>query len=530
MRLTFAIVALALVQLALPDTRPSAAGIALPTPTPRPAASPVATPVPTPTPTPQVETIESLQAQLRSRLFAPEVRRGRVGLKVVSLNTGKVVIENDGDKYFMPASNMKNFTVAAAFEKLGPDFRFVTSVYAAAKPDANGVINGDLRIYGRGDVSMSTLFATRAATDPEIYYERLDRLAEAIVAAGVRRVEGALVADESYFTGNAVPLTWEWDDLQWDDGAEVSAFPINNNSVDLIVRGGRRPGEPCGVDVMPSNTVYQIVNTCTTGGNSRGIAVKKSLERNFVTVSGTMPAGQSWTGYVTVTHPADLFISMLRERLKKKGVVVTGGVRTTAIRTGTSTPQPVEVARLDSPPFREVASKTMKPSQNMFTEVILWTMGEEIGRRSGSTGDSSQLGMAVLRSFFPVAGIPGDSVIVYDGSGMSRHNLVTPNAVVALYTYMAKSRNAQAWRDSLAVGGIDGTLRNRFKGTFAAQNFRGKTGTLDQVSALSGYLTTAGGEQLVVSILVNGVPDQRTRVAYFDDIVLRLARFNGKID
>jgi serine-type D-Ala-D-Ala carboxypeptidase/endopeptidase (penicillin-binding protein 4) len=130
------------------------------------------------------------------------------------------------------------------------------------------------------------------------------------------------------------------------------------------------------------------------------------------------------------------------------------------------------------------------------------------------------------------AGIPADSVIQYDGSGMSRHNLVTPNAVVTLYTYMARqSRNAQVWRDSLTIGGIDGTLRNRFKGTVAEGNIRGKTGTLDQVSALSGYVTTTAGEQLVVSIIVNNVPDTvRTRTSLIDDIVIALAGFNGKID
>lgn len=494
------------------------------TPTPL----PTATPAPSPTP---VQTLEELRAKISRRLFSPEVRRGRVGVKIVSLSTGKSVFEVDTDKYFMPASNMKNFTVAAALEKLGPDFKFVTSVYANAKPDANGTITGDLRLYGRGDVSISTLFATRPSTDPEIYYERLDRLADAIVAAGIKRIDGSLVADESYFTGNPVPLTWEWDDLQWDDGAEISAFPINNNSMDLNVKG-TRSGQPCAVSILPPTALYQVTNICTTGGAQRGIVVKKSLERNSVTVSGTMPAGQSWTGYITVTHPAELFISLLKERLVKKGVAVTGGTRTILKLAQPDAQHAVEVVRFESAPFREVAAKTMKPSQNMFTETILWTLGEQIERRSSSWPDSSTLGLNVVRSFMDQAGIPADSVIQYDGSGLSRHNLVTPNAVVTLYTYMAnQSRNAQVWRDSLTIGGVDGTLRNRFRGTVAAGNIRGKTGTLDQVSALSGYVTTAGGEQLVVSILVNNVAGEtRTRTSLIDDIVVALANFNGKID
>ena len=123
------------------------------------------------------------------------------------------------------------------------------------------------------------------------------------------------------------------------------------------------------------------------------------------------------------------------------------------------------------------------------------------------------------------------SFVQYDGSGLSRHDLITPSAVVTLYTYMAKqSKYAQTWSDSLSIGGIDGTLRNRFIGTAAAGNMRGKTGTIDQVSALSGYLTTAAGEQLIVSFVVNGVPVPSQRTSLIDDIVVSLANFNGKID
>lgn len=167
----------------------------------------------------------------------------------------------------------------------------------------------------------------------------------------------------------------------------------------------------------------------------------------------------------------------------------------------------------------------------MYTETILWTLGEQIGRKNGGSGDSSQLGLGVVKSFLKEIGIPADGILQYDGSGLSRHDLITPSAVVTLYTYMARqSKYAQAWRDSLSIGGVDGTLRNRFKGTAAAGNIRGKTGTIDQVSALSGYMTTAGGEQIIVSIVVNGVAEPRTRTSLIDDIVLSLANFNGKLD
>ncbi len=489
--------------------------------------SPTPTPVRSPSPTSSPgQTVESLQAKIRQRLFSPEVRRGHIGIKIVSLNTGTVVFENDSEKYFMPASNMKNFTVATALERLTPDFRFITSVYAGAMPDANGTVAGDLRIFGRGDISISTAFNNGD------YYKGIDNLADRIVAAGVKRIEGSLVGDESYFKGFAIPLGWEWDDLQWYDGAEISAMPINNNSVDLVVKPGSN-NSPCVVSIRPENSLFQITNRCETSaaGSQSTLKVFKALDRNVLEISGTLPAGgNGFTGYLTFTHPAELFMALLRQRLELKGVTIAGATRLLAPGIDPS-PGQVEIANLESPPLALIAAKTMKPSQNMFTETILWTLGEQVGRKGSSNADSSALGLGVVKGFMKQIGVPDDGIRQYDGSGMSRHDLVTPAAVVTLYTYMAKqSKFAQAWRDSLSIGGVDGTLSRRFVGTAAAGNLRGKTGTLDQVSALSGYLTTAGGDQLIVSIIVNGVPDVRTRISTIDDIVVNLANFDGKLN
>ncbi len=505
---------------------------ASPTPTPSPA--PVASPI-------RIQTLDELQSKIRQRLFAPEVRRGRVGIKIVSLNSGRVIFENDSDKYFMPASNMKNFTVAAALERLGPDYRIITSVYAGAMPDATGAIKGDLRIFGRGDISISTAFFGTAPADPETYFKGIDRLVERILAAGVKRVEGSIVGDESYFKGFAIPGTWEWDDLQWYYGAEISALPLNDNAVDLAVTPAASGG-PCVVTISPANNLMQIVNLCTTSGAllKRDLRIVKKLDRNNLEITGTMPAGDAgFKGSVTFTRPADLFVALLKQRLEMKGVVVTGASRVLASNIQSNNSQ-VEIAKLESAPFSLIAAKTMKPSQNMYTETILWTLGEWARAKntvptaadgSRESRDSSDMGIGEVRSFLTGIGVPEDGIRQYDGSGLSRHDLITPSAVVTLYSYMAKqSKNPQAWRDSLTIGGVDGTLANRFKGTAAAGNMRGKTGTIDQVSALSGYVTTAAGEQLVLSIIVNGVAETRTRTGLIDDIVVNLANFNGKID
>ena len=188
-------------------------------------------------------------------------------------------------------------------------------------------------------------------------------------------------------------------------------------------------------------------------------------------------------------------------------------------------------------PLSMIAARTMKPSQNMYTETLLWTLGEDRRSKLAATGgqlstrDSAELGIEAVTAFLKEIGVAEDGIIQHDGSGLSRHDLITPEAIVQLYSYMAKqSRFSQAWRDSLTIGGVDGTLRNRFTGTKAAGNVRGKTGTIDQVSALSGYVTTAGGEQLVFSIVVNGIPETRLQRPLIDDIIVSLANFDGKVD
>lgn len=493
-----------------------------------------ASPSASPTPLPLVQappTLSELQSAIRSRRNSPELRRGQVGIKIVSLKTGKSVFEENGEKYFMPASNMKNFTVAAALEKLTPDFRFITSVYAAAMPDQSGTIAGNLRIYGRGDVSYSKGFSA------ENTFKGLDDLVAKILESGVKKIEGNVVADDSYFIGDSIPAGWEWDDLQWYYGAEISALPFNDNVVELSVKPGP-VGYQCSVTLKPVSPIYRVSNRCVTSsvGSLRSLKIQKALSDNQLVISGNLPADNAgFSGTVSVSRPSQLFAALLKQRLEAAGVTV-GGRQSLAVNTSPAI-ENVELAKIESPPLSLIAAKTMKPSQNMYTEVLLWTLGEEARRKNsepatgGPIRSSSELGIAEVTSFLTSIGVATDEIVQYDGSGLSRHNLITPTAVVKLYEYMAnRSKFDQAWRDSLTIGGVDGTLQRRFIGTRAAGNMRGKTGTIDQVSALSGYVTTAGGEQLILSIVVNGVPETRLRTRMIDDIVVELANYTGRID
>ena len=466
-----------------------------------------------------------------------------VGVKVVSLDNGRIVFEENAGKLLRPASNMKIYTIATALDRLTPDYRYTTSVFAPGKPDSSGVIRGDLRIYGTGDPTFAARFNNGD------YFKGINDLADRIVAAGVKRVEGDLVGDETYFTGPKYGSGWEWEDLTWYYGAEVTPLSVNDNALDLFVKPGPAVGQPALITTGPPDPLLTIVNRVTTSakGVRREIAIHRGLNENTITITGTIPLDdRGYTAGVGISHPALLFVYLLRNSLAQKGVVVTGKSRTTGevaiptpvmpvpVATTSSTPVLVqaEIAALQSPPFGLIAAQTLKPSQNLYTELILRTLGKLSPPPATlviSNQTSEQLGLEAVRSFLKTVGIRPEALVLDDGSGLSRGDMITADATVQLLTFMSKHRFANVFRDALPIAGVDGTLRNRMRGTPAENNLRAKTGSLSSAASLSGYVTTAAGEKLAFAIMVNNYPREvDARAACIDPLAVLLASFNGK--
>ncbi|MDT7810058.1 MAG: hypothetical protein QOJ70_3871 [Acidobacteriota bacterium] len=507
----------------------------IPTPTPAPTSTPTPTPTPTPSlrPTPVApQTLEELRARVREILARPEFAASRLSLKVASLDTGRVLFEQDAGKWMQPASNMKLYTVAAALDRLTPDFRFVTSVYAPARPDASGTVRGDLVVYGRGDPSYAVRFNPEGDTS---YTRALDELADQIAAAGVRRVEGDLVGDESYFAGSPLSPGWEWDDLQWWYGAEVSALSVNDNSVDLSIKPGASVGAPARINVGPSTPLVTILDRTTTTerGTARELSVNRPLGQNTIEVRGRVPLDdRGYTASVAVSRPAMMFMTMLRASLERRGVVFTGQTRTVDAQ-ARADGQPlqvsalVEIATRKSPPLSIIAAQTLKPSQNLYAELILRALGKATS--ADPKLSSEDAGEQAVRQFLTQAGINPAGVVQLDGSGLSRADLVTADTTLQLLTYMNRHRFSIVFRDALPVAGLDGTLRNRMKGTPAQGNVRAKTGTLGTATSLSGYVLSAAGERLVFSLMINNPPrDADPRTGFTDAVAVLLASFAGR--
>lgn len=454
----------------------------------------------------QVPARPPLAARIDAIVEAREFRAVRWGVYVVALDTNETLYTRDAGRRFLPASNLKLYSTALALARLGPQYRWRTSVYATSVPDRRGLVAGDLVVYGRGDPTISARFA---GNDP---LARIEQLASRIVDAGVRKVAGDLVADESYFAGPRLGSGWEWDDLQWGYGAEVSALSVADNVLEAEITPAERAGQPCKITLEPSTGVVRILNRTRTSpkGGVSDLGIYRAEGSNTFDVWGHLPVGaEPFKADLAVHDPAALFGSLLRAALERRGVAIAGRVRSVDARAREQHPFAPEAARelafLESDPLADVVRETNKESQNLYAELLFRTAGRVADPADAKAADAA--GSAALAGLLAEAGIDATSVAIVDGSGLSRHNLVTPEATVRLLAYVRSRPYGDVFVASLPEAAADGTLERRFANTPAAGRVRAKTGTLADVSTLAGYLTTRSGRLVAFAIMVNNAPE-----------------------
>lgn len=482
---------------------------------------------------PPATTLEELQQRLAAHLRQPKFAAASWGVKVVSLDTGRVLFEEAPRKFFSPASNSKLYTVALALDRCGGDYRIRTSLYAKTKPNRRGTLKGDLIVFGRGDPTIN------ARLNSNDIHRALAPLVRAVTNAGIKRVTGDLVGDESFFRGPPFGSGWAWDDPQYYYGAPISALTINDNRIEITVKPGPQTNAPCRLIMQPPNGWLVLSNRTITvaKGGRRGISFYRPLDQHVVYVLGQLPLDDA--GYVedvTVPNPAGLFVAFFKEALARHGVRVSGKLRSVNWLDRETSPLDsgrwVEVGFVESLPLRDLAREVQKPSQNLYTDLLLAHVGAVRAAIPAQARETSEdAGIRELGRFLAEAGVrPGD-VQFEEGSGLSRNNLTTPAATVALLQFMARHREANAYTNALPVAGVDGTLRNRMKNTAAVGNVRAKTGTLRWANALSGYVTSAAGERLVFSVMLNRYqspdPDRSARTE-IDAVAVMLAEFAGR--
>ncbi len=478
-------------------------------------------------PTNFARSLSELRAQLDARLNQPRFNGALWGVKVVSLDTGKTVYENHADRLMSPASNSKLYAAALALDTLGGDYQFATPILTTSKIGRNGILHGDLIVSGRGDPSWK-------ATN---FWDNFAPFVAAITNAGVRCVTGDLVADTTFFNGPPNGGSWCVEDLEDSEGAEISALTLADNTAQIRVAHGTNISDPCSLMLSPPDTGIVLMNRTKTigSGGDHHLEIRKPLGTKVIYVFGEMPVDAADEILdVPVPQPAAWFGAALKSALAQNGISIKGKVRCPAwpeIAPWNQT-NLVKLGEVKSPPLREILRAFLKPSQNLETDLVFDHTGE-LSRRTNSPSweTSEDLAVAALEKFLAAHRVPAD-VHFDEGSGLSRNNLTSARATVALLATMTTNRWAKDFFDALPVAGVDGTLRRRMKGTPAFQNVHAKTGTLRWVNSLSGYVTTAAGEKLVFSLMLNryNSPPNRGRTQELDDIAVWLAGFTGRSD
>lgn len=482
---------------------------------------------------------KGLALSIEALLADPAVSRAQWGISVTTLGGQSIFAMNDG-KYFTPASNAKLFTTAAALAILGPDFVSKTYVVKDGTLDDKGVLKGGLRLVGTGDPSLSFrvypykyVSAKEEESSPAPLLPAttlLDEIVAQVMRHGVREVDGPITGDDSFFVNERYGTGWGWDDLQWGYGAPVSALTFNDNITFLDLQAGARAGDPIAGnwrDGFPYYaTEWNPAGSTSEAGTKRQIGVERDPGSLVVRLFGTAPAGGKPAHLaLAVERPAIYAAAAFRAALEAHGVHTSGPtVAHSTVTTNTelfdeevrkpvvlqplvtgTTSLPMDLkpgeeilATHVSPALSEEATVINKVSENLHAELLLRQLGRS------QTGEGSFVeGARVVRQFLVNAGILPDDFFFYDGSGMSPDDEVTPRATSALLVYAARQPWAATYRATLPIAGVDGTLANRFTQSPVKGKLSAKTGTLNGVHAVSGYLTTAGGRTVVVAIYCN---------------------------
>jgi serine-type D-Ala-D-Ala carboxypeptidase/endopeptidase (penicillin-binding protein 4) len=491
-------------------------------------ASPSSTPsVPSPLTLSNLPADVALAHEIEQAIDQSNQAQARWGVFVMALNDGRVIYSRNGDKLFTPASNMKIYTTAVALDLLGTDYRWRTSVYAAREPNAGGTIDGDLVLYGRGAPDLVSLGRNAAPS--------LNGLADQLYRRGLRAIEGDIIGDESYLGGELYGEGWQWNDLQWYFGAQPSALTVDANAVELTITAAHQAGSRAELKLQRPTEFIRLTNNTTTieSGSATTIGINRGLSDNEVRVWGEFPAGgRGFTAYLSVANPALWAATLFRDALVARGIKVSGEPRSRDSRVAAGeefNPQQAnELAGVESATLGEIVRATNKESINLNAELLLRTLGKERGimapdpdpRKMKRRGDD-EAGAAVIKLWLERAGIPTTGLKAFDGSGLSRLDLVSPEMTVRVLTAISKTNSFAVFQNSLPVAGRDGTLKPRLvreSGRVVA-----KTGSLRFDHSLSGYAVTQNDEVLVFSILCNDAVPEAGTIRTIDQIASLLA-------
>lgn len=464
--------------------------------------------------------VAELAARIEARLDDPALAESHWGVLIESIESGEIWYERNADRLFVPASNQKILVAAAAYRSLGPDFTFTTTVRHAGEI-SDGILRGDLVVVGNGDPTIYNKFFSHS-------HDVFKKWARELKDRGIRRIAGNVVGDDNLWEDQHVGRGWPQNEITPWYYAEYGPLAFNENYVDVrFVPPATVDGELL-IEPNVESGYFTLINNIEIVESGRSnVTMDRPMFSNTITLAGTVVAGGSpFVETPTITNPTLFYASALHEVLQAEGIEVDGeAVDCDEVGGWGDRGQtlPVLITH-SSPPLREIIPPFMKRSQNMNAENLVYAMGWHENGFGSFHG-----GRRVVERELAALGIDAERLRFADGSGLSRYNHVTPRQIVAINRGMYVSDLRDLWLESQAVAGVDGTLRRIPKESPLFNNVRAKTGTLSSVRSLSGFITTAGGELVLFSILNNGSLRGSSAVdAVSHDVLEMVARFGSE--
>ncbi len=430
-------------------------------------------------------------------LNVSELKNAHYGILILDLKKDSIIYNHNGEKLLVPASNMKIITTAASLYFLGREFRYKTSLYMRGTIKEKKLY-GDIIVQGGGD--------------PYFNLENLERFVNKIKSLGINQISGAILVIDDYFTDERLPAGWSWHYLDAKYAPEISALSFNKNVVSVRIRP-TNVGELANVYLYPTTGYVNLINRMMTTANSENIIIYRKPEENTIIVDGLIHIKNAMDINVAVKNPAMFAGEYLKERLTASSIKVSNPV--SRIRTYelfiNPTP-PILIDSILSPVLTELIKETNTESENLYAEILLKTLGAHRYKEG-----SFNAGLKAVKEFLNICGVDTQNISIWDGSGLSKNNLISPATLIAVLKFMYNSDLFEDFYNSLPGPG-KGTLKARFNGF--SDTLKAKTGAIQSSSCLSGYLNI-NQQDYAFSMLFNNFTCPTRKISQIQEKIIR---------
>lgn len=437
-----------------------------------------------------LKNIQNLQYSINSLMNDKNLQSANYGLTVYSITNNKFYYKRNSDRLLTPASNTKLFTSFACLSYLGENFNTRTSVYCNSNAINGAKLNGNIYLYGRGDINFGI--------------SDIEELAQQIKNFGINEINGNICADASFFDTDYHRKSYSGDNEEVEATGPIYPISIEKNLINVLIKAGSITGKSANIQIIPTSNSFVVRNNTLVGyarkkkGSTISVRITTENQKTIITVSGTIPPKQ--TGYYSYFNnsPALTAAGVLKERLAVVGIKVNGEVYIGKMDKS-DTKNIVEIANYDRP-ITDIMYWVNKKSDNFLAEMLFKIVGGNYAKYASTAQSAREI---ILKSL-DTNGIARNNFVLNDGCGLSRRNLVSSDGLVQLLVTSKRKSYGEVLDSTLAIAGVDGTLRKRMIGTTAEKNLRAKTGTLRNVSSLAGYVRTLNGELLAFAFIFNG--------------------------